>query len=230
MLTSAFSSLQRILSWAPHFPDRPAPAQTLQIAPSDLLESMPNSAREFRINPLCKVITEEVDDWAAENIALSLPRAKKTTLIVDSPSAWDKGEEDDEIVDLKIGLLGSLCFPKADPLQLRLCCKFLTWLWLLHYHLVYINGEEGRNCVEENIRLLENEPGSTEIVNAGFIRGLQKLVRLPMIVDLSAFLRLLFKCSPPARTFSRIGLHLRSLQNSSSRLSTAFVGTLLRAS
>ncbi|KAL5476869.1 hypothetical protein ACEPAI_3055 [Sanghuangporus weigelae] len=176
ILTDAIASLRNVLSWVPHSPDRGTPPHTLQISPSDLLASLPNSARDFRINPLCKIVSEASDAWAAENIGLSPFRIKKADIVKDARSGLE-GDEESETLDLKIGLLASMCFPKSDYNQLRLCADFLTWIWLLDYCLASYDGEGGRNCVEENIRLTEDEPGCTGISDPGLTKGLQNILR-----------------------------------------------------
>ncbi|KAL5521684.1 hypothetical protein ACEPAF_2432 [Sanghuangporus sanghuang] len=176
IFTGAIASLRNVLSWVPHSSDRGTPPHELQISPSDLLASLPNSARDFRINPLCKVVSEASDTWAAENIGLSPSRVKKAAIVKDARPDLD-GDEENEMLDLKIGLLASMCFPKSDYNQLRICADFLTWIWLLNHCLASYNGKEGRSCVEENIRLTEDEPGCTEISDPGFAKGLQTILR-----------------------------------------------------
>ncbi|KAL5498614.1 hypothetical protein ACEPAH_1969 [Sanghuangporus vaninii] len=176
ILTGAIVSLRNVLSWVPHSSDRRSPPYELQISPFDLLTSLPNSARDFRINPLCKVVSEASDAWATENIGLSPSRIKKAAIVKDARPSLG-GDEENEMLDLKIGLLASMCFPKSDYNELRLCSDFLAWIWLLNHYLAGYNGEEGRSCVEENIRLTEDEPGCTEISGPGLIKGLQTILR-----------------------------------------------------
>ncbi|KAL5514284.1 hypothetical protein ACEPAG_2372 [Sanghuangporus baumii] len=176
ILTGAIASLQNVLSWVPYSSDRGTPPHALQISPSDLLASLPNSARDFRINHLCKVVSEASDAWAAENIGLAPSRIRKAVVVKDARPSLE-GDEESEMLDLKTGLLASMCFPKSDYNQLRLCADFLTWIWLLDHYLASYNDEEGRNCVEENIRLTDDEPGCTEISDSGLTKGLQTILR-----------------------------------------------------
>ncbi|EJD05532.1 uncharacterized protein FOMMEDRAFT_145041 [Fomitiporia mediterranea MF3/22] len=186
VLQSTLSSFQNLLSWT----NNPCTESTSSTSPQqiklpDLIAAFPDAARGFRINSLCKEISDASDEWAVEVIGKSDTRVKKATSVNNSrvvlpeqhSGATNAEGSQDETLDLKMGLLASMCFPFVDRTQLRICSDLVVWIGLLEHHLACCTLEAALDCIHQCRILAENEPGFSDIIDTGLPKGLQSILK-----------------------------------------------------
>ena len=125
-----------------------------------LASFLPEATRAFRINQFIREVSEVTESWAESYIGVSIRER--------SP---DSSAED---IGLNTGVLAAMCLPVVSLAQLKIGAIFLTWVVLLEDHLSRSNESSALNHIDILLTLLKNEPGSTEITDTGFARGLQK--------------------------------------------------------
>lgn len=159
-LRNISTSLRNALTWSPFATNTNNERQPQSIKLPDLINSVPEIGRTFRINKFTREASSASESWANTYIGPSLRD--------------DQSEPPNSDVELNTSLLAAICFPTVALAQLKLCSYFTTWVIMLEDYLSLSEKEVALDQINILITLVQNEPGSTEITDPCFARGLQK--------------------------------------------------------
>ncbi|KAH8116008.1 hypothetical protein DFH11DRAFT_1507125 [Phellopilus nigrolimitatus] len=193
----SLTSLCNAFSWTPYLSSELGSRVPRRVKLPDVLTALPDASSKFRVNALCKEVSNASDVWVYGELGLLSPELLSAdTQSIANPEAPALFEElhtegtrtldhGDQKLDMKAGLLAAMCFPTADRSQLRLCTDFLNWMLLLEHRLAIVDFSTARGFLKEMNFCVTSNECCADTADSGFVRGLQSVLSR-------------LKCSPEA--------------------------------